>query len=165
MRLKKLSMQFSTQETDSAADAMETYERLILDAMRGDHTLFTTAEGIKSLWERSVPLLEDPPPIKVYGPGTWGPNSIHQLIAPNAWRLPFERAWRTKIGCGLLESFASGRPSSRVTTSARSSGQASSLPDSPLTWCSSSTVSPTIYAKINIFERLGSSTTWLTREL
>jgi glucose-6-phosphate 1-dehydrogenase len=94
MRLEKLSMQFSTQETDSAAHALEAYERLILDAMRGDRTLFTTAEGIESLWERSAPLLEDPPPIKVYAPGTWGPNSIHQLIAPNAWRLPFERAWR-----------------------------------------------------------------------
>ena len=27
-------------------------------------------------------------------PGSWGPKSIHQLIAPHAWRLPFERAWR-----------------------------------------------------------------------
>ena len=65
--------------------------------MRGDHTLFTTAEGIESLWERSQPLLDDPPPVKPYPPGTWGPNAIHQLIAPNAWRLPFERAWREKI--------------------------------------------------------------------
>ena len=96
MRLEKLSMQFSTQETGSASDVMEAYERLILDAMRGDHTLFTTAEGIESLWERSQPLLDDPPPVKVYPPGTWGPNAIHQLIAPNAWRLPFERAWREK---------------------------------------------------------------------
>ena len=96
MRLEKLSMQFSTQETGSACDVMEAYERLILDAMRGDHTLFTTAEGIESLWERSQPLLDDPPPVKVYPPGTWGPNAIHQLIAPNAWRLPFERAWREK---------------------------------------------------------------------
>jgi len=96
MRLEKLSMQFSTQETGSASDVMEAYERLILDAMRGDHTLFTTAEGIESLGERSQPLLDDPPPVKVYPPGTWGPNAIHQLIAPNAWRLPFERAWREK---------------------------------------------------------------------
>jgi glucose-6-phosphate 1-dehydrogenase len=94
MRLEKLSMQFSTQETDQAGDVLEAYERLILDAMRGDHTLFTTAEGIESLWERSEPLLDDPPPVKLYPQGTWGPNSIHQLIAPNAWRLPFERAWR-----------------------------------------------------------------------
>jgi glucose-6-phosphate 1-dehydrogenase len=95
-RLEKLSMQFSTQETESAADVLEAYERLILDAMRGDHTLFTTAEGIESLWERSAPLLEDPPPVKSYPVGSWGPNAIHQLIAPNAWRLPFERGWRER---------------------------------------------------------------------
>jgi glucose-6-phosphate 1-dehydrogenase len=96
MRLDKLSMQFSTQETDRAGDVLEAYERLILDAMRGDHTLFTTAEGIESLWERSMPLLEDPPPVKPYAPGTWGPNAVHQLVTPHAWRLPFERAWREK---------------------------------------------------------------------
>ena len=96
MRLEKLSMQFSTQETDRAGDVLEAYERLILDAMRGDHTLFTTADGIESLWERSQPLLDDPPQVKLYPQGSWGPNAIHQLIAPNAWRLPFERAWRVK---------------------------------------------------------------------
>lgn len=96
MKLDKLSMQFSTQETGRVGDVLEAYERLILDAMRGDHTLFTTAEGIESLWQRSAPLLEDPPPVKHYPAGTWGPNAIHQLIAPNAWRLPFERAWREK---------------------------------------------------------------------
>ena len=94
MKLDKLSMQFSTQEIESSNEVLEAYERLILDAMRGDHTLFTTAEGIESLWERSENLLNDPPPAKPYPQGTWGPNAIHQLIAPNAWRLPFERAWR-----------------------------------------------------------------------
>ena len=96
MKLEKLSMQFSTQETEYIDDVLEAYERLILDAMRGDHTLFTTAEGIESLWERSAPLLLDPPPVKMYQPGTWGPNAIHQMIAPHAWRLPFERVWREK---------------------------------------------------------------------
>ena len=94
MKMDKLSMQFSAHDTDRAADVLEAYERLILDAMRGDHTLFTTAEGIESLWERSIPLLENPPPVKPYAPGSWGPNAIHQLIAPHAWRLPFERTWR-----------------------------------------------------------------------
>jgi len=94
MKLDKLSMQFSTQEVDSVNDVLEAYERLMLDAMRGDHTLFTTADGIESLWERSEELLSDPPPAKPYPQGTWGPNAIHQLIAPHAWRLPFERAWR-----------------------------------------------------------------------
>jgi glucose-6-phosphate 1-dehydrogenase len=94
MKLEKLSMQFSTQDTNRARDVLEAYERLILDAMRGDHTLFTTAEGIESLWARSMPLLEEPPPVKPYAAGTWGPNAIHQLVAPHAWRLPFERVWR-----------------------------------------------------------------------
>src|SRR5689334_8965187 len=94
MKLDKLSMQFATHEVDNAGDVLEAYERLILDAMRGDHTLFTTAEGIESLWERSADLLAEPPPVKPYPQATWGPNAIHQLIAPNAWRLPFERAWR-----------------------------------------------------------------------
>ena len=96
MRLQKLSMQFSTGETETAGDVLEAYERLILDAMRGDHTLFTTAEGIESLWDRSADLLDNPPPVKPYAPGTWGPNAIHQLIAPHAWRLPFERGWRAR---------------------------------------------------------------------
>jgi glucose-6-phosphate 1-dehydrogenase len=96
MKVDKLSMQFSTQETDRAGDVLEAYERLILDAMRGDHTLFTTAEGIETLWDRSIPLLDNPPPVKPYAPGSWGPNAIHQLITPHAWRLPFERSWREK---------------------------------------------------------------------
>ena len=96
MKLDKLSMQFSTQETDAVGDILEAYERLIMDAMRDDHTLFTTAEGIESLWERSEDLLQNPPPVKPYAPGSWGPNAIHQLVAPHAWRLPFERAWRVR---------------------------------------------------------------------
>ncbi len=96
MRLEKLSMQFSTQETERVSDVLEAYERLMLDAMWGDHTLFTTAEGIESLWERSSALLDDPPPVRPYSPGSWGPNAIHQLVAPHAWRLPFERGWREK---------------------------------------------------------------------
>ncbi|TQJ07570.1 glucose-6-phosphate 1-dehydrogenase [Lapillicoccus jejuensis] len=94
MKLDKLSMQFSTRESVHAVDVLEAYERLILDAMRGDHTLFTTAEGIESLWERSIPLLDNPPAVKPYPPGSWGPNAVHQLVTPHAWRLPFERAWR-----------------------------------------------------------------------
>jgi glucose-6-phosphate 1-dehydrogenase len=94
MRLDKLSLQFAMHDTGMVGDVLEAYERLILDAMRGDHTLFTTAEGIERLWEVSTPLLENPPPVRLYPQGSWGPKSIHQLVAPHAWRLPFERAWR-----------------------------------------------------------------------
>jgi glucose-6-phosphate 1-dehydrogenase len=94
MKLDKHSLQFAMNDTGQIGDVLEAYERLILDAMRGDHTLFTTAEGIERLWEVSMPLLEAPPPVRGYAPGSWGPNAIHQLVAPHAWRLPFERAWR-----------------------------------------------------------------------
>jgi glucose-6-phosphate 1-dehydrogenase len=100
MRLDKLSLQFAMHDTGFIGDVLEAYERLILDAMRGDHTLFNTAEGIERLWEVSTPLLEAPPPVRLYAPGSWGPNAIHQLVAPRAWRLPFERVWRdpNKLG-------------------------------------------------------------------
>ena len=94
MRLDKLSLQFALHETGRAGDVLEAYERLIHDAMSGDHTLFTSAEGVERLWEVSAPLLASPPPVRPYAPGSWGPNAIHQLIAPHAWRLPFERTWR-----------------------------------------------------------------------
>ncbi len=95
MRLQKLSMQFAMHDTSWSGAVLEAYERLIHDAARGDRTLFTTAEGIERLWELSAPLLENPPVVRPYRKGTWGPNQIHQLIAPFAWRLPFEREWRS----------------------------------------------------------------------
>jgi glucose-6-phosphate 1-dehydrogenase len=94
MQLDKLSLQFALHETGHDADVLEAYERLIHDAMSGDHTLFTSADDIERLWDLSTPLLENPPPVELYAPGTWGPKSIHDLISPNAWRLPFERGWR-----------------------------------------------------------------------
>ena len=94
MKLDKLSMQFSMQDTGWAGAVLEAYERLIYDAIRGDRTLFTSADGIERLWEVSAPLLENPPVVRPYAKGSWGPNQIHQLVWPNSWRLPFERAWR-----------------------------------------------------------------------
>jgi glucose-6-phosphate 1-dehydrogenase len=94
MKLEKLSLQFALHETGQDADVLEAYERLIHDAMVGDHTLFNTAEGIERLWELSTPLLDDPPPVQTYEKGTWGPETITDLIAPRNWRLPFERGWR-----------------------------------------------------------------------
>jgi glucose-6-phosphate 1-dehydrogenase len=94
MRLDKMSMQFSLEETGNDHDALEAYERLIHDAMVGDHTLFTTAEGIERLWEVSAPLLDAPSPLHAYTPGSWGPDAMQALIAPHSWRLPFARRWR-----------------------------------------------------------------------
>jgi glucose-6-phosphate 1-dehydrogenase len=96
MKLDKLSLQFTMEETGHVGDVLEAYERLILDAMRGDRTLYNSAEGIERLWEISQPLLDDPPPARSYDLDSWGPNAVHPLIAPRAWRLPFERGWRSK---------------------------------------------------------------------
>jgi len=74
MRLDKLSMQFAVHETGFISDVLEAYERLILDSMRGDRTLFTTAEGIERLWEVSMPLRDAPPPVQPYPPGAWDQN-------------------------------------------------------------------------------------------
>src|SRR3954447_20478632 len=68
MKLDKLSLQFALRETGRESDVLEAYERLIHDTMSGDHTLFTTAEGIERLWELSMPLLRSPPPVRSYSP-------------------------------------------------------------------------------------------------
>ncbi len=94
MKLDKLSMQFAMHDTGWEGAVLEAYERLIYDAIRGDRTLFTSAEGIERLWELSAALLDNPPSVRPYAKGSWGPNQIHQLVAPASWRLPFERTWR-----------------------------------------------------------------------
>jgi glucose-6-phosphate 1-dehydrogenase len=105
MVLDKASMQFSLDETDYRGDTLEAYERLIRDAMAGDHTLFTTAKDIERLWEVAAPLIEEGPTVKPYPMGSWGPAEIGKLIAPHEWRLPFARRWREKPA-----------PESQVTT-------------------------------------------------
>ncbi|MFM7146630.1 MAG: hypothetical protein ACKOW5_09880 [Actinomycetales bacterium] len=69
---------------------LEAYERLLHDAMIGDATLFNSAEGIERLWEVSEPLLQAPPPVQPYQPGSWGPSGIDHFAAPLGWYLPHE---------------------------------------------------------------------------
>ena len=57
----------------------------------------TTADGIERRCELSVPLLDMPPPGRLYPSRSLGPNSIHRPVTPNAWRLPFESAWRDPV--------------------------------------------------------------------
>jgi glucose-6-phosphate 1-dehydrogenase len=72
--------------------ALEPYERLIHDVLVGDRTLFPTSEAIERVWEISQPVLEDPPPLHVYEPGSWGPEAMDQLIAPRRWHIPDRHA-------------------------------------------------------------------------
>ena len=54
-------MTFSYEQSFCAENQLEAYERLIHDAMLGDGTLFTSAEGIERLWAISADVLEHPP--------------------------------------------------------------------------------------------------------
>jgi glucose-6-phosphate 1-dehydrogenase len=87
MTLGSTSMTFRYDDSFAQANALEGYERLILLAMLGDQSLFTRADGIERVWEISEPLLTSPPPVEPYEPGTWGPDSVNKLIAPNRWYL------------------------------------------------------------------------------
>ena len=86
MRLREVAMTFSY-ERSFQAQKLAGYERLIHDAMLGDQTLFTRADGIERLWEVAAPLLADPPPLLLYEPGSLGPKEAEELIAPRRWRL------------------------------------------------------------------------------
>ncbi len=88
MRLGQARMRFSSAHTFGTTGVLQPYERLMYDAMIGDRTLFTDAEGIERLWTASAPLLQDPLSLQRYAPGTWGPEAMHELIAPRRWRLP-----------------------------------------------------------------------------
>jgi glucose-6-phosphate 1-dehydrogenase len=71
--------------------ALEPYERLLHDVMIGDRTLFTSSDGIERVWEVSQPVLDAPPPVHPYEPGSRGPDAAHELIAPRRWHLPGHR--------------------------------------------------------------------------
>jgi glucose-6-phosphate 1-dehydrogenase len=89
MRLGAAEMTFRYADSFPAAHGLEGYERLLLEAMHGDQTLFTRADGIERLWEVSAPLLDNPPPVQPYAPGSWGPRqALGHLAAPYHWHLP-----------------------------------------------------------------------------
>jgi glucose-6-phosphate 1-dehydrogenase len=88
MKLGAAEMTFRYADSFNAAHDLEGYERLLLEAMHGDQTLFTQSEAIDRLWEISAPLLENPPPVQPYDPGSWGPQpALDRLAAPYRWHL------------------------------------------------------------------------------
>jgi glucose-6-phosphate 1-dehydrogenase len=90
MQLGPAKFTFDYDNSFTSAHQLEAYERLIHDALMGDRTLFTRADGIERLWEVSTPLLNEPPRVHPYFPGSWGPPAADDLIAPRRWRLTEE---------------------------------------------------------------------------
>jgi glucose-6-phosphate 1-dehydrogenase len=68
-------------------EQIEAYERLIHDAMLGDHTLFTRADEVERAWEIVTPILDAPIPLLDYPAGSRGPEKADELIEPSRWHL------------------------------------------------------------------------------
>jgi glucose-6-phosphate 1-dehydrogenase len=90
MRIRPVNMEF-LYGSAFMSQSPEAYERLIMDAMRGDATLFTRNDEVDAQWTIIDPVLEswrraDDRPLPSYAAGTAGPAEADELIAPREWR-------------------------------------------------------------------------------
>jgi glucose-6-phosphate 1-dehydrogenase len=91
MRIRPVNMEFRY-GTSFMSESPEAYERLILDAMRGDATLFTRGDEIIALWGIIDPILQGwhadtESPIPQYPAGSSGPAEADGLLDGNRrWR-------------------------------------------------------------------------------
>ena len=91
MRIRPVIMEFRY-GTSFMSESPEAYERLILDAMRGDATLFTRNDEIEALWGIIDPILtawheDTTSPIPQYESGSAGPAEADQLLdGDSVWR-------------------------------------------------------------------------------
>ena len=90
-RLQEVRMDFRY-GTSFAAPPPEAYERLLLDVMLGDPTLFTRTDEVDSAWQFVTPILDawrqlDAEPVP-YPAGSWGPDAADALLARDGarWR-------------------------------------------------------------------------------
>ncbi len=90
MRIRPVNMEF-LYGTAFLSQSPEAYERLILDAMRGDATLFTRHDEVEAQWRIIDPILESwskgEPPLVEYPAGSGGPAEADRLLEPgDKWR-------------------------------------------------------------------------------
>jgi len=91
-RSRDLEFHYRTGFSDQALP--DAYERLLLDALRGDASLFARYDEIEAAWQLIDPILRgwespDAPPLVEYERDTWGPPEADTLLARdgNIWRL------------------------------------------------------------------------------
>jgi glucose-6-phosphate 1-dehydrogenase len=66
------------------------YEVLLEAAMRGDSMRFTRQDGVEEQWRIMQPLLDNPPPVQPYAPGSWGPEAGDKLVSGHGrWHGPW----------------------------------------------------------------------------
>ena len=90
MRIRPVNMEF-LYGTSFLSQSPEAYERLILDAMRGDATLFTRNDEVEAQWRIIDPILQawekDDRPLPTYPAGSQGPEEAASILAPGQhWR-------------------------------------------------------------------------------
>lgn len=85
--LMPVDLTFDLGETVADDVPLEAYERLLLDVIRGDQTLFTRSDEVDRLWQVCQPVLDAPPAVKTYARGSWGPD---EALALTDWWLPDE---------------------------------------------------------------------------
>lgn len=92
-QVQPVKMDFSYQNSFSGG-LPEAYERLLLDAMRGDSTLFTRSDELEAAWRFLDPVLKEWESAhhrpELYPAGQWGPKAAHELLGRSnrAWRMP-----------------------------------------------------------------------------
>jgi len=68
----------------------EPYERLLHDALIGDHSLFTREDVVEETWRVLQPLVDHPPAPLPYLTGSWGPHEADELLRGHPpWQLPW----------------------------------------------------------------------------
>jgi glucose-6-phosphate 1-dehydrogenase len=72
------------------------YEVLLNAALRGDATRFSRADAIERRWQVLQPLLDRPPALAPYAPGSWGPDGADALLGSYG---PWQPPWAdTRVG-------------------------------------------------------------------
>lgn len=80
-----LELDFAT----TLGDLPTPYERLLHDAMIGDHTLFPRWPAVEATWRIVQPVLDAPPPVVPYAQDTWGPHEADRFTRfLGGWRTP-----------------------------------------------------------------------------
>jgi glucose-6-phosphate 1-dehydrogenase len=75
---------------DEGGEGPTPYEVLLNDALRGDSTHFTRQDSVEESWRIVQPLLDKPPQVKEYAPGSWGPDEANELLGDyGPWRTPW----------------------------------------------------------------------------
>jgi glucose-6-phosphate 1-dehydrogenase len=85
-RLIHLDMDFA----DEGGAGPTPYETLLYAAMQGDRSDFTRQDSVEQTWRVVQPLLDSPPPVQTYQPGSWGPKAAEALTRPwGGWHQPW----------------------------------------------------------------------------